>query len=65
MIPTVSPLARGWVATIAGQPCRVLGLASPDRWKQRSATYPGIAAAMAAQWGGAPFAALPLFARCG
>ena len=38
---------------------------SPDRWKQRSATYPGIAAAMAAQWGGAPFAALPLFARCG
>jgi hypothetical protein len=36
---------------------------SPDRWKQRSATYPGIASAMAAQWGGAPFAALPLFAR--
>lgn len=36
---------------------------SPDRWKQRSATYPGIAAAMATQWGGAPFAALPLFAR--
>lgn len=24
---------------------------SPDRWKKRSATYPGIAAAMAAQWG--------------
>ena len=24
---------------------------SPDRWKLRSATYPGIAAAMAAQWG--------------
>jgi hypothetical protein len=24
---------------------------SPDRWKQRSRTYPGIAAAMAAQWG--------------
>ncbi|MEI7466518.1 MAG: DNA cytosine methyltransferase [Burkholderiales bacterium] len=24
---------------------------SPDRWKIRSATYPGIAAAMAAQWG--------------
>ena len=23
----------------------------PDRWKRRSATYPGIAAAMAAQWG--------------
>lgn len=25
---------------------------SPSRWKLRSATYPGIAAAMAAQWGG-------------
>lgn len=24
---------------------------SPDRWKNRSRTYPGIAAAMAAQWG--------------
>lgn len=24
---------------------------SPDRWKLRSVTYPGIAAAMAAQWG--------------
>jgi hypothetical protein len=24
---------------------------SPDRWKQRSLTYPGIAAAMAGQWG--------------
>ena len=24
---------------------------SPDRWKMRSATFPGIAAAMAAQWG--------------
>lgn len=24
----------------------------PDRWKLRSATYPGIAQAMAAQWGG-------------
>lgn len=26
---------------------------SPDRWKERSRTYPGIAAAMAAQWGSA------------
>ena len=26
---------------------------SPDRWKLRSVTYSGIAAAMAAQWGGA------------
>lgn len=25
---------------------------SPDRWKNRSRTYPGVAAAMAAQWGG-------------
>lgn len=25
---------------------------SPDRWKLRSMTYPGIAAAMASQWGG-------------
>lgn len=25
---------------------------SPDRWKLRSLTYPGIARAMAAQWGG-------------
>lgn len=25
---------------------------SPDRWKLRSATYPGIAEAMAVQWGG-------------
>jgi hypothetical protein len=24
---------------------------SPDRWKRRSVTYPGIAAAMADQWG--------------
>ena len=24
---------------------------SPDRWKERSRTYPGLAAAMAAQWG--------------
>lgn len=24
---------------------------SPDRWKERSKTYPGIAAAMASQWG--------------
>lgn len=30
---------------------------SPDRWKLRSATYPGIAAAMAAQWSAAVIAA--------
>ena len=28
----------------------------PDRWKERSRTYPGIAAAMAEQWGGADYA---------
>ena len=27
---------------------------SPDRWKHRSRTYPGIAAAMAQQWGSLP-----------
>jgi hypothetical protein len=35
MTPTISPLARGWVAHIAGQPCRVLGLASRERWRLR------------------------------
>ena len=35
MTSTISPLARGWVATIAGQPCRVLGLASRERWRLR------------------------------
>jgi hypothetical protein len=34
---------------------------SADRWKLRSTTYPGIAAAMADQWG-EPDAALPLLA---
>lgn len=31
----------------------------PDRWKERSRTFPGIAAAMAAQWGGAPVSVSP------
>lgn len=35
---------------------------SADRWKLRSATFPGIAAAMADQWGN-PDAALPLLKR--
>lgn len=35
---------------------------SADRWKLRSTTYPGIAAAMADQWG-EPDAALPLLQR--
>lgn len=57
LVPT--DVVRGREARVHRMPPR------PDRWKQRSATYPGIAAAMAAQWQGAPFAALPLFARCG
>jgi hypothetical protein len=31
--------------------CWLMG-PSPDRWKARSRTYPGVAAAMAKQWGG-------------
>lgn len=31
----------------------------PDRWKIRSRTFPGIAAAMAAQWGGEASGAIP------
>ena len=38
---------------VDGRTARVHLLApSPDRWKERSRTLPGIAAAMAAQWGG-------------
>lgn len=39
---------------IAHPPCTYLSVSlppSPDRWKLRSLTYPGIAAAMADQWG--------------
>jgi len=37
---------------VAGREQRVWKMGpSPDRWKQRSATFPGIAAAMAEQWG--------------
>jgi hypothetical protein len=37
---------------------------SPERWRLRSQTYPGIAAAMADQWGDttAPWSTLPMFA---
>ena len=39
---------------VAGRIPRVHHAApGPDRWKERSRTLPGIAAAMAAQWGGA------------
>jgi len=37
---------------VAGREGRVWKMPpSPDRWRERSRTYPGIAAAMAAQWG--------------
>lgn len=39
---------------VAGREQRVWKMGpSPDRWKDRSRTFPGIAAAMADQWGGA------------
>lgn len=45
------PLAPTMV--VEGREPRVWKLPpSPDRWKERSRTYPGIAAAMASQWGG-------------
>jgi hypothetical protein len=38
---------------VAGREARIHKASpGPDRWKLRSVTYPGIAAAMAAQWGG-------------
>ena len=47
-IPEGGKSARRANQTASGQ--NRLG-PSPDRWKLRSVTYPGIAAAMAAQWG--------------
>lgn len=45
------PLAPTMV--VPGREPKVWKMApSPTRWKDRSRTYPGIAAAMAAQWGG-------------
>lgn len=45
------PLAPTMV--VAGREQRIWKMApSPDRWKERSRTFPGIAAAMASQWGG-------------
>lgn len=38
---------------VEGRESKVWKMApSPDRWKERSRTYPGIAKAMAEQWGG-------------
>lgn len=40
---------------VEGREQRIHGLPpSPDRWKERSKTFPGIAEAMAAQWGANP-----------
>jgi site-specific DNA-cytosine methylase len=46
-LPTLAPteIVSGRVARIHHMP------PSPDRWRERSRTFPGIAAAMAAQWG--------------
>ena len=39
---------------VAGRSARVHRMPpAPGRWKERSRTYPGVASAMAAQWGGA------------
>jgi len=39
---------------VSGREARVHKMPpGPDRWKDRSRTYTGIAAAMAAQWGNA------------
>lgn len=39
-------------AVVAGREPRVHRMPpGPDRWKERSRTFPGVAAAMAAQWG--------------
>ena len=32
---TIAPVARGWVALVEGLPCRIVGLASPERWRLR------------------------------
>lgn len=46
-LPQLSP-----TDIVDGREARVHKMApSPDRWKERSRTYPGIASAMAEQWG--------------
>ena len=50
-LKNLPPLAPTMV--VAGREQRIWKMGpSPDRWKERSRTFPGIAAAMAAQWGG-------------
>lgn len=48
-LPSLTPtnIVEGRTARIHRMP------PGPDRWKERSRTFPGIAAAMAAQWGAA------------
>lgn len=47
-LPRLTP-----TAVVEGREARVhLEPPGPDRWRNRSRTYPGIAAAMAEQWGG-------------
>lgn len=49
-LPTLKPTSN-MTAADARADCH-LAPPSPDRWKDRSRTYPGIAAAIADQWGG-------------
>jgi len=50
LLPTESPLIPTDV--VSGREQRIYLLPpTPDRWKERSRTYPGIANAMAEQWG--------------
>jgi site-specific DNA-cytosine methylase len=49
-LKNLPPLAPTMV--VAGREQRIWKMGpSPDRWKERSRTFPGIAAAMASQWG--------------
>lgn len=50
-LPALTPTSA-MTAADARADCH-LASPGPDRWKERSRTYPGIAAAMAAQWGAA------------
>lgn len=52
-LPPLTP-----TSVVSGRHARVhLASPGPDRWKKRSLTYPGIASAMAEQWGGTYLAA--------
>ena len=51
LIPTQIMMRRDRNLTVSGQNKLP---PSPDRWRDRSRTYPGIAAAMADQWGVSP-----------